>query len=110
MQQVEADAGINQARARPERGGPGGKTCLQASLDVAARGFAPSGEKAFDIPLRLSTFRSRPGIRYPALRRLLGRDSHQLELYSMQPPSPHPHALGFRGRSLHDASYGNYRN
>src|SRR5207249_6355878 len=51
---------------------------LQASLDVAARGLAPSVE-ALDTPLEPRNSRHALGVCYSALRRLPRRDLHPLE-------------------------------
>jgi hypothetical protein len=51
---------------------------LQASRDVAARVLALSGE-TLDTPLGPRDSHPAPGVCYPALRRLPGRDLHPLE-------------------------------
>ena len=62
---------------------------LQASLDVAARVFAPrcttcAAWRALDAPLGHEGLPSIPGACYPAHRRLPGRDLHPLEKRSEQ--------------------------
>ena len=64
---------------------------LQASLHVAARVLAPrcaacAASRALDAPLGLQGLPRQPGACYPALRRLPGRDSHPLDMRSMQQP------------------------
>ena len=56
---------------------------LQASLDVAARGLAPSVE-ALDTPLGPPGSLPMPGVCYSALRRLPRRDLHPLERNSVK--------------------------